>query len=511
MSFQTQVSIFDSCHSGGMGRDTNGYRLEPRSATCTDIPEPELTELFSEYPEARDVFNQAKGSHSSSFTLLSACGKRETAHESCSPNGIWAGNFTNALIEALDTLPLDELSYAALYKSFYKLPYQNPEFIGATNRIIFTLREAKDDGLYFDISAREHGLYTVHKAGIALGIGPGTRFEVLARDSQVLGSLIVEHVETFQCHARAELQRAHQGSIPDSARAVLRDWSPYGGPLRVALGHGVEPPRSTSDNAARFRVVEHTNADVVISVHENNLEIQRRDPLIPATTGVPAVTYPNKTDANSVEGILTGIAHFNHHLFRQSHGSLGETVTVELYRLKRGIDRRFRPENPDKPTNLLVNNRLDVRIPPKAPYGMLIKNSSQYALYPYLLYFNPARYSIVVRIFLPITSSADMLSIGQPVYMSPDSLNAPLPAMGDFPIGYGESSERPLSFTLPDGQPLDVGFFRLFLSETYVEMGAIKQPSFSDAIKRHFEPWNEAPWDARTIIVRVDRDDGTKG
>ena len=95
--------------------------------------------------------------------------------------------------------------------------------------------------------------------------------------------------------------------------------------------------------------------------------------------------------------------------------------------------------------------------------------------------------------------------------MSPESPNAPLPASGEFPIGYGESSERPLSFTLSDGQSVDVGFFRLFLSETYVEMGAIKQQPFSDAIKRHFEPWNEAAWDARTIIVRVDRNNGTRG
>ena len=398
--FKAQVSIFDSCHSGGIGRDTNGYLLEPRSALCTDIPGPELEVLFSEYPEARDFSNQAQGSRSSPFTLLAACGKREVAHEGCSPNGLWGGSFTNALIEALDTLPLDESSYATLYKSLHKLPYQNPEFVGATNRIIFTLAEVKEDGLYFDISAREDGRYTVQKAGIALGIGPGTRFEVLARNFQALGSLIVEDVETFQCHARAELEKADPGGIPDSARAVLRDWSPYDGPLRVALGHGVGAPPSTSDNAARFRVVEDANADVVISMREINMEIQRRDPLIPAATGVPTITFPSKTDASSVEGILTGIAHFNHHLFRESHSSLGETVTVELYRLKRGMDRRFRPENPDKPTNLLVNNSVDVRFPPKAPYGMLIKNSSPYALYPYLFYFNPSRYSIVVRALL---------------------------------------------------------------------------------------------------------------
>jgi hypothetical protein len=151
----------------------------------------------------------------------------------------------------------------------------------------------------------------------------------------------------------------------------LHDWSPNDYPLRVTLGHGAKPPRNTIDGATRFRVAEHANADVVISVRHSNLEIQRRDPLIPSATGVPAITYPNKTDSSSVEGILTGIAHFNHHLFRGNHSSLGEFVTVELYRLKREVDRRFWPENPDKPTNLLVNNMVDVHFPPRAPYGML--------------------------------------------------------------------------------------------------------------------------------------------
>ena len=366
--------------------------------SCTDIPERQLTKLFSEYPEARDGFNQAKKGHSSQFTLLAACGKRERAHENVS-NGVYRGNFTDALINALDTQS-DQLSYAALHKKLDKLPFQNPEFIGATNRVIFTLREAEDDGSsrYFDISSREDGFYTVKKAGIALGIGRGTRFKVLTLDSQVLGALIVENVETFQCHARAEFQGAHHGSFPDGARAVLHDWSPCDGPLRVALGDGVKLPQETSASVTRFEVVEPLNADIIASVREGNLEIQREDDFIPVETGIRDVTFPNKTDPRSIESVLVGIAHFNHHLFRQSHGFLGETVSVELYRLKKGTDGRFLPEDPDKPANLLVDNRVHIPAFPQKPYGMLIKNSSQYALYPYLFYFNPSRYSIVVRI-----------------------------------------------------------------------------------------------------------------
>ena len=379
-----------------MGRDTNGYRMEPRSSVSRDIPEEELTKLLHEYPEAQDGFNQAK---CNSFTLLAACGKRETAHESCTPNGVWGGDFTNALIEALSTLPLDKMSYTALRKSLCIPSHQNPEFAGVTNRIIFTLDEANDDGLYFDINARDDGRYTVQKAGIALGIGPGTRFKILTRDSQEIGSLVVEGVEAFQCEACANLEGDSTGNIPEGARAVLYSWCPYGGPLRVALGDGVEVPQKTVDGPARFQMVEPSEADVIIIMGDNAWEVERRDPLIPVNTGLPIVPYPKK-DGSTLEDVLNGIAHFNYQLYRQSDTFLNEAITVELYRLQRGIGRRFQPESPDKPINLLVNNRLDVCFPPKTPYGILIKNSSQHALYPYLFYFNPSRYSIVVRILL---------------------------------------------------------------------------------------------------------------
>jgi hypothetical protein len=319
-----------------MGWNTNGYRVEPRSSLATDIPEPQLTKLLSECPEAPEGFNQAKSSHLFPFTLLAACGKRETAHESCAPDWVWGGDFTNALIEALNTLPLDELSYSALHKSLCKPPYQNPEFVGVTNCIIFTLDKAKDDGLYLDITAREDGRYTVQNAGIALGIGFGTRFKILTPSYQVLGSLVVEDVEAFQCQACAELEENQSGIIPDRSRAVLHSWCPYGGPLRVALGDGVKRPRKSDDGTAHFQVVEHPEADVVIAMRENILEIRKRDPLIPATTGLPVITYPEKGSPNFLEGTLSGIAHFNYHLFRKSNSSLSEAVTVELYRLRRG-------------------------------------------------------------------------------------------------------------------------------------------------------------------------------
>jgi hypothetical protein len=104
-----------------------------------------------------------------------------------------------------------------------------------------------------------------------------------------------------------------------------------------------------------------------------------------------------------------------------------------------------------------------------------------------------------------------VLSLGQPVYLPLEAGNAPLPANGDFPIGYGESSVRPLSFSIPNKEPQDIGFLRLFLSESYVAMGAVEQAAFSNAIKRDFLFFDDGydddkdRWDARTIIVRAQR------
>ena len=212
-----------------MARDKTRF-LQPRYAQCTPIPEPLLNELLSKYSEKDGLFGKPTvHSAMSPFILLAACGKHETAHEEQSEER-WEGAFTNALIDLLNKAPWHNLSYATLCKSLPKLPFQTPECIGESNRVVFSLERTTDQGLYFDIEPNEEG------AGVTLGIGISTKFSIRGPEGQNLGTLIVENVEWAYCCARVTLPENHQDDIPEGAKAFLDHWRLGNGPLRVALG-----------------------------------------------------------------------------------------------------------------------------------------------------------------------------------------------------------------------------------------------------------------------------------
>jgi hypothetical protein len=62
-------------------------------------------------------------------------------------------------------------------------------------------------------------------------------------------------------------------------------------------------------------------------------------------------------------------------------------------------------------------------------------------------------------------------------------MTAPLPARhknngpSELKVGYGEADVEAFQFTLADGIPEDVGFLRLFVSTTYVDMSVLEQQS----------------------------------
>lgn len=353
-----------------------------------------MSQLLLDYPERGNLLGQAKGSPTSPFTLLAACGKRETAHEECSPEGAWTGAFTEALIALLEKLPWHNLSYSTLCKSFPKLPYQTPECIGESNRVVFTLESARDEGLYFDIEKRQDGHYTVKGAGLALGIGVKTKFTIRGHDSQNLGYLIVDDVRVSQCRARADFQGDYRGDIPNGAKAILHYWSLCDGPLRVAVESDVERPRSTS---AIDVVEDASKAHVVLAEREGGLVLDRQDPLIAFTTGVRTIKLPKGMDFQGLQNVLAGVARFNHHLLRKGPGLVNGSTTAELYRVQKGADGRFYHEDKGDAANLILNGTADIQFRDDAKFGIIIKNNSEHTLFPYLFYFDPSDYSITVR------------------------------------------------------------------------------------------------------------------
>ena len=397
--------VFDSCHSAGLARDKTGS-LRPRFADCTPIPEQLLNELVLEYPdpdclflkpsvkpETRGLFRNPSVNNAMSPILLAACGKHERAHEEQSE-----GVFTKALIDLLNKVPWRNLSYATLFKSLPKLPFQTPECIGESNRVVFSLERTADEGLYFDIEPNEDGGggWIVKDAGETLGIEVGTKFSIRGPSGENLGTLIVEDVEQVHCRARVKLPENHQDGIPEGAKAFLDHWRLGDGLLRVALGPGVERPLFPFEHV---QLIDRPSEGCVsINKCGDILELDRQQSLyIAQTTSASKLNLPEKTDRAALVIILERIARFHHHLLRGSPEEAID-VTVELCQVIKGAGGRYRMqrEGPESGTRVMENT-VDLRFRPDAKYGIVIKNSSTQPLYPYLFYFDPSDYAIHVR------------------------------------------------------------------------------------------------------------------
>jgi hypothetical protein len=75
-------------------------------------------------------------------------------------------------------------------------------------------------------------------------------------------------------------------------------------------------------------------------------------------------------------------------------------------------------------------------------------------------------------------------------------------------VGYGEANVEAIKFTLADNKSQDVGFVKLFVSSTYVDMTGLKQdPLFYGAYGRGGAamvklPWREV-WDTWTYVIKL--------
>lgn len=79
-----------------------------------------------------------------------------------------------------------------------------------------------------------------------------------------------------------------------------------------------------------------------------------------------------------------------------------------------------------------------------------------------------------------------------------------IPAGGVLPIGYGSSGREPREYWLREGQNVDFGFIKLFVSTDYVDLSGISQPSpFDDnrADRPRTVDNRDAVWD--TILIHV--------
>lgn len=77
----------------------------------------------------------------------------------------------------------------------------------------------------------------------------------------------------------------------------------------------------------------------------------------------------------------------------------------------------------------------------------------------------------------------------------------------DFPVGYGSAGVDALEFSLDDGLESDIGFLKLFVSSTYIDMRTLEQLSPLErarkATKKRLS--SASVWDTWTYVLKTQR------
>ncbi|KIM75324.1 hypothetical protein PILCRDRAFT_13733 [Piloderma croceum F 1598] len=440
------------------------------------------------------------------MSSLLLVGKMNLALKSTSMEEIVCGVFTQALVTFLDReLDTTNLTYSSLLNRLPPLERQHPQ-CSSKNRTCALFGGLVGHPVTFGLSYHD-GKYRA-EAGKIHGVVKGTLFAIhtLANDTATnLESLVFEAVLIFphSCILRQRSIDVIKFEIPTGARVSVSSWRQGDKVLKVFIGSPHDGVQSIEDI---FSLVDFESADLVIHcTGEGTLQFERLDPLMSKYAPVLC----NISTEPSLSKILQGVSHFNFHIYRcNSKEPLQPHVKVILHRLTQSNPNQVLEQPIYAPDGhidiiLITERENTVFASSKATadingpfYRLTVTNESGRDLFPYLFYFDPSDYSI------------------QPLYHPPcPTMEAPLAPVhatnrsSKLKVGYGEANVEALQFSLANNITKDVGFLKLFMSSTYVDMTGLKQESLLHGVHgRGFKmrrPPPESLWDTWTYVIKT--------
>ncbi|KAJ7138008.1 caspase domain-containing protein [Mycena epipterygia] len=490
------VAIFDCCHSGGITRrvdsDWNSFRVRS-IPTPRPIPENLDRTLRDALPEHVDLPPGIRQEFTQSHVLLAACRQQQQARECLSEAGEPCGFFTDSLIQQLRESKSKGITYAQLLELLPTLPDQNPQCEGANiDRFVFDFERRAHDPMAHAFTTRGDGKFEVD-TGSMYGVVAGTQFVFEGdagggREPQLV--LVAVSVNLGSSILFPTVPLKQDFVFPEGTRLVVSDWKSDAAMMKVYVHASESPQLGISDiSVQRMRPKVHLvesldNADLAVRrTSEETFSITRLDPKL-SRYGMPDVELLN-VPVQDLPYELDAVAQFNYFLGRHNaNDPLGNEVKLEMYTLS-GEHGTLLPHL--DVGNLLVDNEARFCLDPKAKYGFAICNYSQYDLFPYLFYFDPATYSIDGW-FLP--QSPNMLPpLG--VKCSPEPTR--------ITVGYGAGGGYPFRFTIPEGMTFHTGFLKLFVSTKYLDLKRIEQPKAGGGKNSH--AMDNEVWGALDVAV----------
>ncbi|KAF8813410.1 hypothetical protein BYT27DRAFT_7158296 [Phlegmacium glaucopus] len=467
------TAIFDSCHSGGMGR---GLDLEnSRFLAPPDSPFPKgLDEDIWNLDSPRSP-TEIQDDHLPYFPLTShilfaACQRDELAYEiPLSTGGHHSGAFTSLLLDLLRQpgRNLTETTYIGLFHTLERpenksrLPKQTPYVEGNNKtRILFSMT---DLGRQFPVVLSKNETFSV-PAGTIHGVDEETEFTITS------GKDCFEGLKPFHVSPLSSIfNKLDNMSLKDDSRADITKWNQFH--PKVFIHQSSDGPSDSLDY------------DVVISRSpDGRMKLERKDELIPHYAESDIQFTPQdgslelSTPDSHLSTIIDAATRFNFHLLLQSRSNrIGDKLQVKLERLSTlgelGHDTEiifFPAENGEDffTSSEPLRPKVNIKKGPKVTaavkltdlnplFGFTLSiHNYQTPLFPYVFAFDAATYEVAS------------------FYHPEHTKEGPLRANKVVTVGYGSEGGYPIKF-----QPNEVTFFKIFVTSKYVDLKGLVQES----------------------------------
>ncbi|KAK0205134.1 caspase domain-containing protein [Desarmillaria ectypa] len=482
--------ILDCCHAAGINREMQPADVQNAKSRRILNP-PKLSANCDSTTVSRGssgvkITSGFSGSLWDSHVLLAACNRRQSAWE---VDG--QGIFTRALLRIMRKNPIDELTYRSLIHRLVMPPFQTPHLEGrhALRRLFDSWEEPADNSMI--LCRHENGEpHLVLHAGLLHGITVGSTFEIFRTDlpdsQHPLATATVSKVETFisllvpldsAFLTSNKNRRVWYARLQKASSASFGTYCNDSNLLTRILNEDCEP-RITVPVIA---VETPDDADLCLTVKDEVIFFDRGNnislfsPNIGFASRFPRVSQVN--DIMHVRNVINRFARFTAQLTIQSPLRIAQFVSIEMNKLQR-VGRSLTPvgENllsaieDEKSIEFVADTSLPWNRSPS--YGFTIRNVSDVDLYVYLFYFDATSFEI------DAWYSSKMSPNNKEEQGSVDTC---LQKGSTLTLGYGNGGMNPFAFTVPDGQDVDVCFFKLFVTAKPVDLGSISQSSpFSD-------------------------------
>ncbi|KAG6813378.1 hypothetical protein H0H92_011644 [Tricholoma furcatifolium] len=451
--FSPSKSLVDRCRSS--------TRWTPTTKAKPD-------DLYSGlWPEARGkLWPRYRGFYtpqSDSHVLLAACQSGGLAIEDKG-----GGRFTDSFLAAAAELSLHRTSYESLMdrvRQKIELDQQSPICIGVNkSRIVFNTVPFVIDSRFMQVNFSDDNKPRI-SAGVAHGITEGSEFSLHIHNyrtscNPVIGTVVATEVHPTWCFGRLKFPVKDP---PKRCWAQVTRWNNRH-PFRVHLKKSLVSfckfwklsqtiPTSTSGTVSKgglniIRVKNPIHAHVSVQIGSHTVTVERKD-----EEGGENVGQAVRIAGQDATDVIDDAARFDLHLYRRNpEAPLNGLVNMELFRL-----------NPNSWTtvgeNLLKDGKASISYEKEAIFSVIINNSSDIDLWPYLFYMDPVSFSIT-NIYDPGWSHGT---------------SPPILRRSQFSIGSGHPGSEALSFSLSDATRSYSGYIKLFLSDTQVSFGIIEQ------------------------------------